>query len=132
MDDGARDRRGPRGAPRNRLPPPPSRRPMRRSHLRGSRRRGRPTTEPTLQRLEDLDHFTARLAPAAGAHLALRRRGRATSQSGLPSPPSIWPFLISLWRFQHAVLSTLLRRQPMDETIRGWVIGAVAVVAAVV
>jgi hypothetical protein len=29
------------------------------------------------------DHFTARLAPATGAHLALRRRGRATPQSSL-------------------------------------------------
>jgi hypothetical protein len=56
---------------------------MKNGHLRGSRRRGRPTTEPTLQRLEDLDHFTARLALAASAHLALR-------------PPSIWPFLIGL------------------------------------
>jgi len=33
--------------------------------------------------LEDSDHFTARLAPAAGAHLALR-------------PPSIWTLLIGL------------------------------------
>jgi hypothetical protein len=40
-------------------------------------------TEPTLQRIEDLGHFTARLAPAAGAQLALR--------------PSIWAVLIGLW-----------------------------------
>jgi len=54
---------------------------MKNAHLHGSRRRGRSTTEPTLQRLEDLDHFTARLALVASAHLALRA-------------PSIWAFLI--------------------------------------
>jgi hypothetical protein len=59
---------------------------MKKGHLRRSRRRGRPTTEPTLQRLEYLGHFTAQLALVASAHLALR-------------PPSIWPFLISLRRF---------------------------------
>jgi len=50
-----------------------------------------------------VEHFTARLAPAAGAHLARRRRMLHTPQSGPQSPPSIWPFLIGLDVLQDAV-----------------------------
>src|SRR5713101_7537416 len=91
---------------------------MKRAHLRGSRRRGRPTSEPTLQRPEDFDHFTARLVPVAGTQLARRRRMRHTPQSGRLSiisplasplgaarlalrPPSIWTLLIGLRCLTH-------------------------------
>lgn len=54
--------------------------PMNTGHLRGGR--GRPTTEPPPRQPDDLDRFTARLALAASAHLAVR--------------PGIWPFVIGL------------------------------------